>query len=97
MWTFVGCKTHKAWRWLTVERASRRIVAWVPPCPGVTTATATTIPTSGKPTLRFCPVNITDPDQQAVEIPALSKSSLVLYASAVASWCVNSVPSAKVC
>lgn len=29
MWTFVGSKAHKVWRWLAVERASRRIVAWV--------------------------------------------------------------------
>jgi len=29
MWTFVGRKKRKVWRWLAVERASRRIVAWV--------------------------------------------------------------------
>ena len=29
MWTFVGTKKHKVWLWLAVERASRRIVAWV--------------------------------------------------------------------
>jgi len=29
MWTFVGRLRHKVWLWLAVERASRRIVAWV--------------------------------------------------------------------
>ena len=29
MWTFVGHKRRKVWLWLAVERASRRIVAWV--------------------------------------------------------------------
>jgi IS1 family transposase len=29
MWTFVGSKKRKVWLWLAVERASRRIVAWV--------------------------------------------------------------------
>ena len=29
MWTFVGRKQRKVWRWLAVERASRRVVAWV--------------------------------------------------------------------
>ncbi|WP_375417099.1 IS1 family transposase [uncultured Hymenobacter sp.] len=29
MWTFVGSRAHKVWLWLAVERASRRIVAWV--------------------------------------------------------------------
>ena len=29
MWTFVGARKHKVWRWLAVERESRRIVAWV--------------------------------------------------------------------
>ncbi len=29
MWTFVGRKRRKVWLWLAVERASRRIVAWV--------------------------------------------------------------------
>ena len=28
MWTFVGRKKRKVWRWPVVERASRRIVAW---------------------------------------------------------------------
>lgn len=28
MWTFVGRKKRKVWRWLVVERASRRIVGW---------------------------------------------------------------------
>ena len=26
---FVGCKKRKLWRWLAVERASRRVGAWV--------------------------------------------------------------------
>jgi len=29
MWTFVGQRRRKVWLWLAVERASRRIVAWV--------------------------------------------------------------------
>ena len=29
MWTFVCRKKRKVWLWLAVERASRRIVAWV--------------------------------------------------------------------
>ena len=29
MWTFVGQRRRKVWLWLPVERASRRIVAWV--------------------------------------------------------------------
>ena len=29
IWTFVGQRRRKVWRWLAVERASRRIVAWV--------------------------------------------------------------------
>lgn len=29
MWTFVGRKRRKVWLWLAVERASRRVVAWV--------------------------------------------------------------------
>jgi len=29
MWTFVGRKKRKVWLWLAVERARRRIVAWV--------------------------------------------------------------------
>lgn len=28
MWTFVGQKKRKVWRWLAVERARRRIGAW---------------------------------------------------------------------
>lgn len=28
MWTFVGRKKRKVWRWLVVERASRRSVGW---------------------------------------------------------------------
>lgn len=28
MWPFAGRKKCKTWRWLAVERASRRIVAW---------------------------------------------------------------------
>ena len=29
MGTFVGCRKCKVWLWLAIERASRRIVAWV--------------------------------------------------------------------
>lgn len=29
MWTFVDTKKRKVWLWLAVERATRRIVAWV--------------------------------------------------------------------
>ena len=29
LWTFVGHKGNTVWLWLAVERASRRIVAWV--------------------------------------------------------------------
>ncbi|MGI4834843.1 MAG: IS1 family transposase [Janthinobacterium lividum] len=29
MRTLVGSKSRKIWRWLAVERASRRLVAWV--------------------------------------------------------------------
>ena len=29
MWTFVGRRRRKVWLWLAVERASRRVVAWV--------------------------------------------------------------------
>ena len=29
MWTFVGKRKRKVWLWLAVERAPRRIVAWV--------------------------------------------------------------------
>ncbi|SMC00408.1 hypothetical protein SAMN00120144_3221 [Hymenobacter roseosalivarius DSM 11622] len=29
MWTFVSRRWRKVWLWLAVERASRRIVAWV--------------------------------------------------------------------
>ena len=29
VWTFVGRRQHKVWLWLAVERASRRVVAWV--------------------------------------------------------------------
>ncbi len=29
MWTFVGQRRRKVWLWLAVERARRRIVAWV--------------------------------------------------------------------
>lgn len=29
MWTFVGQRRRKVWLWLAVERASRRVVAWV--------------------------------------------------------------------
>lgn len=38
MWTFVGQKKRKVWLWLAVERASRRIVAWVLGCRGAATA-----------------------------------------------------------
>ena len=38
MWTFVGRKKRKVWLWLAVERASRRIVAWVLGCRGAATA-----------------------------------------------------------
>ena len=31
LWSFVGHKKRKAWPWLAVERASRRIVAWTLP------------------------------------------------------------------
>ena len=29
MWTFVGHRRRQVWLWLAVERASRRVVAWV--------------------------------------------------------------------
>ena len=29
MWTFVGRKRRRAWLWLAVARAGRRVVAWV--------------------------------------------------------------------
>ena len=32
MWTFVGRRKRKGWLWLVIERASRRIVAWVLGC-----------------------------------------------------------------
>ncbi len=38
MWPFVGRRTRKVWLWLAVERASRRIVAWVLGCRGAATA-----------------------------------------------------------
>ncbi|MDQ2770990.1 MAG: IS1 family transposase [Bacteroidota bacterium] len=38
MWTFVGRRKRKVWLWLAVERASRRIVAWVLGCRGAATA-----------------------------------------------------------
>ena len=38
MWTFVGRKKRKVWLWLAVERASRRIVAWVTGTRGAATA-----------------------------------------------------------
>jgi len=38
MWTFVGRRQRKGWLWLAVERASRRIVAWVLGCRGAATA-----------------------------------------------------------
>lgn len=38
MWTFVGRKKRKVWLWLAVERASRRVVAWVLGCRGAATA-----------------------------------------------------------
>ena len=37
MWTFVGKRKRKVWLWLAVERASRRIVAWVLGCRGAAT------------------------------------------------------------
>ena len=37
MWTFVGQRKRKVWLWLAVERASRRIVAWVLGCRGAAT------------------------------------------------------------
>lgn len=33
----MGRRKHKGWLWLTVERASRRIVAWVLGCRGAAT------------------------------------------------------------
>lgn len=38
MWTFVGRRKRKVWRWLAVERASHRVVAWVLGFRGATTA-----------------------------------------------------------
>lgn len=38
MWTFIGRRKRKVWRWLAIERASRRIVAWVLGCRWATTA-----------------------------------------------------------
>ena len=38
LWTFVGRRQRKVWLWLAVERASRRIVAWVLGCRGAATA-----------------------------------------------------------
>lgn len=29
MWAFMGRRRHKVWLWLAVERATRRVVAWV--------------------------------------------------------------------
>jgi len=40
MWTFVGRRKRKVWLWLAVERASRRVVAWVLGCRGAATARA---------------------------------------------------------
>ncbi|WP_162550097.1 IS1 family transposase [Hymenobacter nivis] len=38
MRTFVGRRKRKVWLWLAVERASRRIVAWMLGCRGAATA-----------------------------------------------------------
>ncbi|MBG8555498.1 IS1 family transposase [Hymenobacter guriensis] len=38
MWTFVGRKRRKVWRWLAVERHTHHIVAWVLGTPGTATA-----------------------------------------------------------
>ena len=37
MWTFVGKRKRKVGLWLAVERASRRMVAWVLGCRGAAT------------------------------------------------------------
>ena len=37
-WAFVGRRQRNVWLWLAVERASRRIVAWVLGCRGAATA-----------------------------------------------------------
>ena len=38
LWTFVGRRKRKVWLWLAIERASRRIEAWVLGCRGAATA-----------------------------------------------------------
>ena len=38
LWASVGRRKHKGWRWLAVERATRRIVTWVLGCRGAATA-----------------------------------------------------------
>ena len=100
MWTFVGCKQRKVWRWLPVERASRRIVAWVlghrygPALVGPA-ATAATTPTNGTPTPKYYRANTTGPDQKAAATRALPKLLIVPYASAAACWFVKLARSAK--
>ncbi|WP_375419392.1 IS1 family transposase [uncultured Hymenobacter sp.] len=53
MWMYAGTKKRKVWLWLAVERASRRIAAWVPGdcgphCGGATGGTAGILSTCGK-------------------------------------------------
>ena len=36
-WTFLAKRKRKVWRWLAVERATRRIVGWVLGCRGAAT------------------------------------------------------------
>lgn len=106
MWTFVGRTRRKAWLWLAVERASRRIVAWVlgtrgtapaagsgTRCQPATAATAGTTPTSGRPTPPCCRRTRTGATRPAK--PTWSKPSTALCASAAAYSCANPVRSAS--
>ena len=108
MRTFVGRKNRKVWLWWAVERASRRIVAWVlgrrdaatadgcgRPCRGATAAIAGTSPTYFPPTWACCRAGNTAAAPKEAAAPASSKPLIIPYASEAAYSCESPVPSAK--
>ncbi|AWM34803.1 IS1 family transposase [Hymenobacter nivis] len=109
MWTFVGRRKRKVWLWLAVERASRRIVAWVLGCRGAATARRlwAALPPRYQRHCRYhtdqweayakvLPAPHHRPHPKGSGRPTWSRPSIAPCASAAAYWSANPARSAKV-
>jgi len=107
MWTFVGRRKRKVWLWLAVERASRRIVAWVLGCRGAATARRlwAALPRRYQRHCRYHPDQweayakvlpaTTGPGPKAVATQVSSRRLIVRCATGAACWCASLARLAK--